>query len=85
MSKKNDYNPQYIYTIYLKNLPEQYLMNDDGEILIFDDIFQIIAYTAENPNLCKLDICVDRINTDDFGSELAFVLPAMDSEDNDDE
>lgn len=83
MSKKNDYNPQYIYTIYLKNLPEQYLMNDDGEILIFDDIFQIITYTAENPNLCKLDICVDRINTDDFGSELAFVLPAMDSEEDD--
>lgn len=83
MSKKKDYNPQYIYTIYLKNLPEQYLMNDDGEILIFDDIFQIIAYTAENPKLCSLDICVDRIDTDDFNSELAFVLPAMNSEDDD--
>ena len=83
MSKKKDYNPQYIYTIYLKNLPEQYLMNDDGEILIFDDIFQIIAYTAENPNLCNLDICVDRINTDDFGSELAFILPATNSEEDD--
>lgn len=82
MSKK-DYNPQYIYAIYLKDLPEQYLMNDDGEILIFDDIFQIIAYTAENTNLCNLDVCVDRINTDDFDSELAFVLPAMNSEGND--
>lgn len=77
---KEDYNPQYIYTIYLKDLPEQYLMNDDGEILVFDNITQVIDYTAENPALYRLDVCVDRINTDDFTSELAYILSSINSE-----
>ena len=50
----------YVYCIVLKSSPEEFLTNEDDEILIFESIEQIISW-AESNSVDLEDITVHEV------------------------